>query len=149
MAMHRMRPPKNRQNLADSCWAAAFDSFSRVTAGVPRLRERDLIPTYGVGPTGGLNATNLATLSTMLAGHGVRQDLLPILTMPYDIEDRLRSSHVVLGRHLGGSSWHAWLIYSVDNYLSYMDPRDGDYHSIHWATWGFTSPHGWYLWHKP
>jgi hypothetical protein len=125
MSFHRARPPRNRQNLDDSCWAAALDSFSRITAA------------------------QLGLLTTALSAHGVNVDLLPILSMPYDIEDRLRRSHVILGRHLGGSDWHAWLIYSVDNWLSYMDPRDGAYHSIHWASSGFVSPRGWYLFWKP
>jgi len=148
MAKYRSRPPANKQNLTYSCWAAALDSFSRVTVGVPTLKEKDLIAAYGEGPNGALGASGLGRLKSALAAYGVRVDLLRSLDMPYDIEDRLQKSHVVLARQVAGDDWHAWLVYGVDNFLIYMEPRDGRYHSMNWGT-GLTSAKGWYLFWKP
>lgn len=148
MAKYRSRPPSNKQNLTYSCWAAALDSFSRVTAGVPTLKEKDLIAAYGTGTNGALGAPGLARLKTALAAYGVRVDLLASLGLPYDIEDRLQKSHVVLARQVAGDDWHAWMVYGIDNFVLYMDPRDGVYHSVNWAT-GLTSVRGWYLFWKP
>jgi hypothetical protein len=149
MSFYRARPPANQQNLTDSCWAAALDSFTRITAGVPTMRERDLITTYGTGPTGALDAAHLESLRTALRAHGVQIDLLPYLNMPYDLEDRLRKSHVVLARQVSGNDWHAWVVYGVDNYVMYMDPRDGAFHTLNWSAGGFVSGRGWYLFWKP
>ncbi len=46
-------------------------------------------------------ALNLFSLKSALAVYGVKVDLLAILSLPYDIEDRLLKSHVVLARHYG------------------------------------------------
>lgn len=149
MAFYRARPPLNRQNLTDSCWAAALDSFSRTTAGVPTMREPDLVTSFGTGTTGGLNGANLQRLTTHLGRHGVTVDLIHTLSLPYDIEDRLRLSHVVLARQVGATAWHAWLVYGIDNWVSYMEPRTGTYEKKYWAGGGFVSPAGYYLFWKP
>lgn len=148
MGFYRARPPLNRQNLDDSCWAAALDSFSRATAGVPTLRERDLISKFGTGSTGGLNLANLERLRLALAVHGVRVELIYTLTMPYDLDDRLRRSLVVLARQIGPTSWHAWLVYGIDNWVMYMEPRTGSYEKKNWSR-GFASPGGYYLFWRP
>lgn len=149
MSYYRMRPPRNRQNLDNSCWAAAIASFSRVTAGVPVQRERELIDRFGVGSTGGLNGTQLGALRLYLALFGVRIDLEAMLVMPYGVEDKLHDSHVVLARQLSGSAWHAWLVYGIDNSVLYMDPRDGGYHAMNWSGGSFSSSRGYYLFWKP
>src|SRR5262245_10198463 len=107
MSCYRARPPLNRQNPTDSCLAAALDSFSRITPVVPTLRELDLVTTYGVGATGGLNAANLARLKGDLESrHHMKVDLIGTLSMPYDIEDRLKRSHVIIARQIGPTAWH-------------------------------------------
>lgn len=149
MAFYRARPPANRQNLADSCWAAALDSFSRINSSVPTLRERDLIRDYGTGATGGLNSAGLERLRTALTPHGILIKLMDRLVMPYDIEDRLRQSHLILARHLGGAAWHAWLVYGIDTWIMYMEPRDGGYHTRQWSMPGFSSARGYYIFWRP
>lgn len=150
MSFYRARPPLNRQNLTDSCWAAALDSFSRITPGVPTLRERDLITSYGVGTTGGLNGANLTRLKTELeTRHHMKVDLIGTLSMPYDIEDRLKKSHVIIARQIGPTAWHAWLAYGIDNWVMYMEPRTGSYEKMNWTAGGFASVGGYYLFWKP
>lgn len=150
MSFHRMRPPLNRQDRADSCWAAALDSFSRVTHGMTRLHERDLIARYGTGTTGGLNAANLERLRAELAQQNVRIALITNPSMPYDIEDRLRLSHVVCAGQQNTTQWHAWLIYGIDStFVMYMEPRNGTYGRVNWASSGFVSNGGYYMFWRP
>ena len=150
MAFYRSHPPANRQNKPHTCWAAALDSFSRVTTVVPTLREKDLIATYG-DSTGALNNANLKRLGTKLADYGVRIDLVPVLSpMPDVLEERLRRSHVVLVFKLDKSIfWHAWVVYGVDNFIMYMDTNDGGYHKLNWTDGKFSSDGGVYLFWRP
>src|SRR5690606_29234480 len=70
MAYYRMRPPKNEQDYLGSCWAAAIDSFSVVTSGVPRLREDDLVDRFSSSENGWLNRDDRKELERYLATHG-------------------------------------------------------------------------------
>lgn len=145
MAYYRMRPPLIKQRLANSCWAAVLDSFSRVTKDVPRLRESELVSDFGLASNaGGLNATGVTNLTTRLATDGVSLQLIGTLSLPYDIEDRLRKSHVIAMYNVSGNDWHAWLVYGIDRYLIFLDPADGKLHSRPWVS-HFVSGRGYYL----
>ncbi len=146
---YRARPPINRQNHPNSCWAAAIDSFSRINSGVPTLSERSLYAAYGDPARGyGLNAGGLARLTSMLSSHGVRVDLTASLVLPYDIEDKLQASHVVIMWNVGGSDWHANLVYGIDgSTVSAMETRDGSYRSRPWSH--YVSGPGYYLVWRP
>ncbi len=150
MAQYRMRPRKKKQALADSCWAATLDEFTRITAGVGHMSESGLVGTWGTGATGGLNAANLAGLhSSTLALNAIELEFEASPVMPYAVEDRLETSHVILIRHISGTAWHAWLVYGIDNWVLYMDPRDGEYHRMYWASSHFTSGPGYYFIWRP
>lgn len=149
MAYYRLRPPKNQQDSIWTCWAAAIDSFSRVTPVVPSLKEKDLVASFGSPPYGALTPSKFSALQTKLAIWDVRCDLIH----PHDftdtvVEERLRESHIVLLRSLGSSDlWHAWVIYGIDNWLIYMDVEDGEYHKALWFT--VSSAKGYYLLWRP
>lgn len=146
---YRARPPLNRQNHDNSCWAAAIDSFSRATSGVPTYRERDLYTTYGDASNHyGLNAAGLGRVRTEMARHGCRLDLVEYLSLPYDIEDRLQKSHVIIMWCVGGTDWHANLVYGIDNStISAMETRDGSYRTRSWSH--YMSTRGQYLLWRP
>jgi hypothetical protein len=146
---YRAKPPLNRQNHPNSCWAAAIDSFSRINSHIPTYRERDLYTTYGDSARGyGLDATGLSRVKTEMARHGCRLDLIGYLSLPYDIEDRLKKSHVVVMWNVGGSDWHANLVYGIDNStVSAMETRDGTYRTRSWSH--YTSAQGQYLLWRP
>ncbi len=131
---YRAKPPLNKQNHPNSCWAAAIDSFSRINSGIPTYHEKDLYLAYGVASSGyGLNSANLARLKTKMATHGCRLDLAGTICLPYDIEDKLLKSHVVIMWCVGGSDWHANLVYGIDNAtISAMETRDGSYRTRPW-----------------
>jgi hypothetical protein len=132
---YRARPPLNRQNHDTSCWAAAIDSFSRITTRVPTHRERDLHTRYGFASSDyGLNAEGLEQVKTDMARFGCRLDLVEYLSLPYDIEDRLLKSRVVIMWCVGGSVWHANLAYGIDNStVSAMETRDGSDRTRPWG----------------
>lgn len=131
MGYYKGRPPLNKQNKDCSCWAACIDSFSRATPGVPTYTESSLIQSYGTGADGGLNLSNLLRLKTELARHKVKyEDAIPQSDLtPYWIEERLKSSHLMLmyQTKVKSNDWHAILVYGIDNWLIYMDPRKGTY----------------------
>lgn len=130
MGYYKGRPPLNKQNKTCSCWAACIDSFSRATAGVPTYTETSLIQTYGTGADGGLNVSNLVKVQTELAKHRVKHDLVSQSDLtPYWIEEKLKMSHLMLmyQTQVNSTDWHAILVYGIDNWLIYMDPRKGTY----------------------
>ncbi len=88
----------------------------------------------GVASSGdGLNSTNLARLKTKMAAHGCRLDLAGTICLPYDVEDELIESHVVIMTCVGGFDWHAHLVYGIDNAtISAMERRDGSYQTRPW-----------------
>lgn len=146
---YRAKPPLNRQNHPNSCWAAAIDSFSRINTGIPTYRERDLYETYGDSANGyGLNAAGLNQVRARMATHGCRLDLTGFISLPYDVEDKLRQSHVVIMWCVGGSNWHANLVYGIDNAtISAMETRDGSYQTRPWAH--YMSAQGQYFLWRP
>jgi hypothetical protein len=146
---YRAKPPLNRQNHPNSCWAAAIDSFSRINSRIPTYRESDLYDEYGDAANGyGLNGANLTRLETEMARHGCRLDLVGTVCLPYDVEDKLVKSHVVIMWCVGGTDWHANLVYGIDNSsISAMETRDGTYRSRPWSH--YMSARGQYFLWRP
>jgi hypothetical protein len=145
---YRARPPLNRQDHPNSCWAAAISSFSRINSGIPTYAERDLYTTYGVASQGyGLNASGLDRVKNKMATHGCRLDLVSgLICLPYDIEDKLVKSHVVIMWCVGGTDWHANLVYGIDNAtISAMETRDGSYRTRPWSHY-MSAPGQYLLW---
>ena len=89
MAYYRMRPPLNEQDYVGSCWAAALDSFSAVTRGVPRLREDDLVDELSDSEDGWLSKKGRRKLRHRLAPYGVKMQRVRPLDVRAHIETRL------------------------------------------------------------
>lgn len=145
---YRARPPLEKQNHPNSCWAAAISSFSRISSGIPNYSERDLYTTYGDASKGyGLNAAGLERVRSRMASHGCRLDLVSgAICLPYDVEDKLVKSHVVIMWCVGGSDWHANLVYGIDNStISAMETRDGSYRTRPWSHY-MSAPGQYLLW---
>lgn len=150
MGYYKGRPPLNKQNLTNSCWAACIDSFSRATAGVPTYTESALIQSYGVGTNGGLNLSNLNKVQTELAKHRVKHDLISQSNFtPHLIEEKLKMSYLMLmyQTQINSTDWHAILVYGIDNWLIYMDPRKGTYEKT--QIYNMISLAGFYAFWKP
>ena len=149
MSFYRMRPPLNKQDDDNTCWAAVLDSFSRVTGNVPNLNESDLVSRFGDGSQkGGLTPWRLFALTIYLRVYGLQVDLIdPYLPFKYEVEDRLRKSHVILMYNIKDADWHAWLVYGVDNWLCFMDPRTGEYSKMRLEL--FASTPGYYAIWRP
>jgi len=144
------RPPLNRQNYGNSCWAAAIDSFSRANSFIPTLRESDLAQRWGEPAIQyglSFNALN-GLMSSTLSPHGCQKVFKQILLLPYDIEDKLRQSHVVLIWQVTMSEWHAGLVYGIDNRtISYMETRTGQLRVVAWNY--FLNPTGYHMIWRP
>jgi hypothetical protein len=147
---YRARPPLNRQNHSNSCWAAAIDSFSRINSSIPTMRESDLAPRWGDAANAyGLTLPKLRSMvATDLAPHGCRLEETPSLSLPYDIEDKRATSHVVFIWAVGGTNWHAGVVYGIDDStMSYMETRTGEYRSRAWSF--FANPTGYFQIWRP
>ncbi|MGH9901371.1 MAG: hypothetical protein ACRD68_06045 [Pyrinomonadaceae bacterium] len=137
MSKYIFQPPSVKKKDEDSAWAAALNSFFRVTAGVVNTTQSELITAFG-SSSGGLptflsdSRRGLNGLKTkLLTPQGVKVDRVGKLLLADAIEDNLHSSHVVLLHsfgpppHFGTWNPHAWLVYGIDNWIIYMDGDTG------------------------
>lgn len=150
MSKYRARPKKIKQEKSYSCWAACLEAWSRSTSSISLLKEKDLYTTYGLASNGGLSNTGLSNLTSYLNGLGIRRDLLNQSNLtPDEYEAYLSSNYAILMYQTspGSSDWHALLVYGVDNFLCYMDPRYGEYKKR--GVYSVTSPNGFYVFYKP
>lgn len=147
---YRAKPPLNKQNYNNSCWAAAIDSFSRVNSHVPTLREKTLAHRWGDPANGyAVDGPRLGVMfDAELKPHGCSLVVEPILTLPYDIEDKVIQSHVVIVWQVSRTKWHAGLIYGIDNStVSYMETNTGKNTTVRWSS--FFNPTGYVMIWRP
>jgi hypothetical protein len=147
---YRARPPLNKQNYKNSCWAAAIDSFSRVNSHVPTLREKTLAHRWGDPADGySVDGPQLGRMfESELRPHGCSLVVEASLVLPYTFEDKLENSHVVLVWQVPSSDWHAGLIYGIDNStVSYMETRVGKNVTESWSH--FFNPTGYVMIWRP
>lgn len=123
--LYRQRPPRIRQSLQDSCWAAVIESWSTVTPRISRQQESALIGRYGEGPTGGITpAQKIPALARALQ---LQWGGFEGPALDGYLRAHLGRSHVFCA-HRAGRFQHAVLIYGYDgNNVHFMDPRNGTY----------------------
>jgi hypothetical protein len=124
MNITRRMPPIVAQSLADSCWAAALESWSRVDPQINDVRQDALISTWGEGATGGITPA-LKIPRIAQAYHLGWGGFAPTAFEGY-LRDHLRGSHVFCAYNRG-PFLHAVLVYRLSDRgnVSYMDPDGG------------------------
>lgn len=131
----RQPPPRIRQRLPDSCWAAVLESWSRVDARFRPLSEDPLVHDYGEGPTGGITPTT--KIPVLCEKFGLEHRVFLGQELRQYLQTHLPHSHVFCAYRRDGFA-HAVLIYRLSGqsltHVSYMDP-DGGYHRWHTTDW--------------
>jgi len=136
--INRREPPIVPQELNDSCWAAAIESWSRVEPRIVRQSQSTLISRWGEGETGGITPNNkipiISDALNLQWGGFAGSALGDYLTQ------HLPSSHVFCAYSISGFL-HSVMIYrfSESRNVSYMDPNGGSYR---WRSLNWLSNHG-------
>jgi hypothetical protein len=141
MSKYLFKPRGIKKERPKSAWAAALASFFMATDGVSNTTQSELIDAFSSADPadeGGLPvshrdpARGLDNLKTkLLAPQGVEVDRIGKLLLADAIEDKLRSSHVVLLHSFDppppDNIWNpqAWLVYGIDNWIIFMDGATG------------------------
>lgn len=140
-------PPRVRQTLENSCWAAVLDSWSRAAHWPTRLEQAALIAQWGEGPTGGITpevkipaiasayGLNMPTTRFRWVGNYLREHLAASYIFCVYFDPLTNYMHTVLVFRMGDRDVHA------------MDPNGGFYRS--WTLDSFVAYPSFNILHKP
>lgn len=124
--INRLQPPRIRQALTDSCWAAVIESWSKMASAIPSQQESRLVSRWGEGATGGITpSTKVPQIANAL---GLAWGGFPGPALGGYLARELGSSHIFCA-YPNGIFAHAVLIYRLSDRgnVSFMDPATGQY----------------------
>lgn len=125
MIAQRIQPPLKGQTLADSCWAACLDAWSKADGRFGGfLSEMDLVGQYGQTLTGGITPADIFPkfgdrwrMWSNAYGSGLYEHLVNLM----------KDAHVMMSYRMGPGQWHAVLVYKITDYgkVHAMNPAKG------------------------
>lgn len=130
--MYRHISPKVKQSTRMTCYAAALESYLRITPFAPKMTQAEIVGQYG-DPTlnGGVSENQLLQIFDDLdlvyvdsrGGNQLTEGM---------IETRLQDGHVILCYKSSQLNSHCLVIYGISHanglpQISYMDPWYGQY----------------------
>jgi hypothetical protein len=128
--IHRKPPPKVRQTMKNSCWAATLESWSRADSRIPTVTEAQMLHDFNPegSQEGGINGDTV--LDSIKQRFGFKSGKFTASQFEENLLEHLPHSHIFCTIRLEAGS-HALLIYRLSGpkltTVSYMDPDGGYY----------------------